>query len=369
MEADQTDDDLQRRVLQSTLDEIVTTQQQDAAECCVICLESITEACEAVPCQHRNFDYICLLSWLQESPKCPLCKATVSQVRHSLEKSVAEIYVVPPKPAPEPQTGRSDTRSYAPSSIRRHLLPPRRRPYSRPSRYETPGPNPSDEITRRREVYRNNRYSKHVGSNRLSRYRELTPAAFCADSELVSRARLWMRRELQVFSFLSPDADNTEPRPGDDSARTAVERRRANNAEFLLEYIIAVLKTIDIMGSAGQAEDLIADFLGRENTRLFLHELRAWLRSPFTNLADWDRAVQYDDASVTSNQRIESDRDRELDSRQTRQQPRSGHERNRTSSKGHGDFYRPRGGRSQRAGTSHRYEPYERRGRGSRRST
>ncbi|KAF4439684.1 RING finger domain, partial [Fusarium albosuccineum] len=115
MEADQTDDDLQRRVLQSTLDEIVTTQQQDAAECCVICLESITEACEAVPCQHRNFDYICLLSWLQESPKCPLCKATVSQVRHSLEKSVAEIYVVPPKPAPEPQTGRSDTRSYAPS--------------------------------------------------------------------------------------------------------------------------------------------------------------------------------------------------------------------------------------------------------------
>ncbi|KAF4954619.1 hypothetical protein FSARC_12059 [Fusarium sarcochroum] len=305
MEADRPADDLQRQVLQSTLDEIAT-RQEDATDCCVICLESITEVCEAVPCQHRNFDYLCLLSWLEQSPKCPLCKAVISQVRHALDEPVAKTYTVP-KPIPEAQTQHSDTRPYAPSSIRRQL-PPRRRPYPRRSRYETPSLNPSDEIARRRDVYRHNRYSKHVGSNRLSRYRELNPSAFCTDNELVSRARMWIRRELQVFSFLTADTDDTETRPEDSSSRTAGERRRANNAEFLLEYIIAVLKSVDIMGSAGQAEEMIADFLGRDNTRLFLHELRAWLRSPYTKLADWDRAVQYD-VSATGSPRAESERD------------------------------------------------------------
>ena len=72
--------------------------------------------------------------------------------------------------------------------------------------------------------------------------------------------------------------------------------RRARNAEFLLEYIVAILKTVDIKGSGGQAEDMLQEFLGRENARLFLHELGAWLRSPYTSLSDWDRAVQYDEA-------------------------------------------------------------------------
>ncbi|KAM5380358.1 hypothetical protein ACJZ2D_003460 [Fusarium nematophilum] len=320
MDADQPSDDLQSQVLQSTLDEIATRRQQDAAEeCCVICLESITEACEAVPCQHRNFDYLCLLSWIEQTPRCPLCKAAISQVRHALDEPVAKTYIVPPQPEPAPQLGsqQSDSRPYAPSSIRRHLhVPPRRRPYPSRPRYEPSPPSPSDEIARRRDIYRHGRFSKHVGSNRLSRYRELTPAAFCTDSELVSRARMWIRRELQVFSFLSLDAPgNTAGRPGES---TAVERRRANSAEFLLEYIIAVLKSVDMMGSAGQAEDMIADFLGREDTRLFLHELRAWLRSPYTKLADWDRAVQYDKDSTGSSRRRDGDDDSGQESREPR---------------------------------------------------
>lgn len=62
-----------------------------------------------------------------------------------------------------------------------------------------------------------------------------------------------------------------------------------------MEYIIAILKSVDIKGSGGQAEDMLQEFLGRETTRLFLHELRAWLRSPYTSLNDWDLAVQYRD--------------------------------------------------------------------------
>jgi hypothetical protein len=50
---------------------------------------------------------------------------------------------------------------------------------------------------------------------------------------------------------------------------------------------------MDIQGSAAQAEDIIQELLGRENTRLFLHELKAWLRSPYGSLSTWDRVVQY----------------------------------------------------------------------------
>ena len=74
--------------------------------------------------------------------------------------------------------------------------------------------------------------------------------------------------------------------------------RRTRNAEFLLDYIISILKTIHIKGSGGQAEDMLQEFLGRENTMLFLHELQAWLRSPFLCLQDWDRNVQYKATSI-----------------------------------------------------------------------
>ena len=120
-----------------------------------------------------------------------------------------------------------------------------------------------------------------MGSNRLSRFRDLTPQLFAQDQELVSRARQWIRRELQVFQYLSAQQEGE------------LITRKANNAEFLLEYIVAILKTVNIKGSGGQAEDMLSDFLGSDNTRLFLHELRAWLRSPYSSLEDWDRHVQY----------------------------------------------------------------------------
>lgn len=157
----------------------------------------------------------------------------------------------------------------------------------RPPRAARPRPRvtPDAALLRRRQIYTRGLYSLHVGTNRLSRFRDLSPQLFSRDAELVSRARKWIRRELQVFDFLQVDG--------------AVEEgvtRRANNAEFLLEYIVAILKTVDIKGSGGQAEDMLQEFLGRENTQLFLHELKAWLRSPYSSLEDWDRHVQYAEA-------------------------------------------------------------------------
>ena len=157
----------------------------------------------------------------------------------------------------------------------------RRRPQGRPP------VTPEAALLRRKEIYSLRLYSSHVGSNRLSRFRDLTPQLFVQDRQLLFRARNWIRRELQVFQFLNSDV------VGEESVA-----RRANNADFLLEYIIAILKTVDVKGN--QAEDMLQEFLGRDNTRLFLHELKAWLRSPYMTLEDWDRHVQYNNNNTQS---------------------------------------------------------------------
>jgi hypothetical protein len=56
---------------------------------------------------------------------------------------------------------------------------------------------------------------------------------------------------------------------------------------------------LDTQESEGRAEEMIKEFLGRKLTQLFLHELRAWLRSPCITLNEWDRAVQYDGGDLS----------------------------------------------------------------------
>lgn len=347
---DQSNDDLQRRILQNTLAE-VSAREEDAADCCVICLDVITEPCEAFPCHHRNFDYICVSNWLFETPQCPLCKAKVVKVIHGPpDAPVTTLFNQKPNVAassstvPTTRPGGSTYYSYGRRGRFgcRGLRGGRYRNEPRPTAV-------SDVVAARRDVYRHQRYSKHVGSNRLSRYRELTPHMFCTDAELVSRARMWIRRELRVFSFLAPSEDNGDTSQSTStSSRTTVQRRAANNAEFLLEYIVAILKSVDIMGSGGQAEDMLSDFLGRENTKLFLHELRAWLRSPFTKLEDWDRAVQYEQDTDRGAPRGEVPRDNGHGDDMSRQQ---GGGENRPGIRQKGDFYRPRGRRDATRGT------------------
>ncbi|KAJ5885246.1 Zinc finger RING-type [Penicillium taxi] len=278
--------DLQQ-VLQKTLNEVVNEDAEGNP--CVICLESITEPTVAKPCNHTNFDYLCLINWLEQRPHCPLCNAQIKSVQYDLKTPSPKTYNVP---ITEPVKGQGQRSSF----------PHPRARTSRPRPVPRQTPLPSDSLSVRRNVYANQLYSLRVGTNRLSQYNEVLPEYFNRDEALVSRARKWIRRELQVFSFLNPEPERDEtslnnvPRPG----QQRLENRRANNAEFLLEYIIAILRTVDIKDSAGQAEELLKDFLGRENARLFLHELLAWLRSPYTSLENWDRHVQYRNTSRSS---------------------------------------------------------------------
>lgn len=225
-------------------------------------------------------------------------KKDVISVKYNLNAAEGpKVYKLPPPAPSTAPTSATVHPSHHPQrpDFRRARRPPREAQRPR-------APEPDDPLLRRRHIYRNQLYSLRVGSNRLSQYRELTPELFNRDEQLVSRARKWIRRELRVFSFLNPDpeeedgggpsrSNNRMARPG----QQRLENRRGNNAEFLLEYVIAILRTVDVKGSAGQAEELLRDFLGRENARLFLHELSSWLRSPYTSLEDWDRNVQYED--------------------------------------------------------------------------
>jgi hypothetical protein len=69
------DVDLQQEILQRTLQEVAHDQSNDeVANPCVICLEPVSETAIAVPCRHANFDFLCLLSWLEQRRSCPLCR-------------------------------------------------------------------------------------------------------------------------------------------------------------------------------------------------------------------------------------------------------------------------------------------------------
>lgn len=184
-------------------------------------------------------------------------------------------YSVPPTRA----HGTADGGTQRASVFAPYGLPNRsrttRRPYSPPLE--------DGALDRRREVYSKRLYSLHVGSNPFSGYRDFTPQEFANSSEMQSRARAWIRRELRIFTFLH--VSSTEPSCG--------ETRTSSNGEFLLSYILSILKMIDIQASSGHAENLLTEFLGRENSRQFLHELHAWLRSPFAKVEEWDQDVQY----------------------------------------------------------------------------
>ena len=245
-------------------------------EICTICLDRITEKATAVPCQHSHFDFACLGTWLQQNQTCPLCKTQVSFVTYEPAGSgPSEIFHLPSQSLPSlPQkeiwrrqqrhhNGRVDQIS----SIDR--------------KYE-------EAVAFRRRVYQHKLYSLRVGTNRASGYRNITPELFNRDESLQSRARQWVRRELMVFEFLDSQTSSF-----------ASTDRKATNREFFLEYVIAILKAIDIRSNSGQAEALLQDYLGKANAHLFLHELESWLRSPYRTVGLWDRHVQYPIESTT----------------------------------------------------------------------
>ena len=263
-----------------------TASTSQLLEDCVICLSTITAPAKALPCQHSHFDFLCILTWLQNRPSCPLCKAEITSIQynHKSESEYDTYEIKPNASIADSSTTLPNTRQPRPFRPRFNDIRNRRSHYGRG--IATPR-DENEALARRRYIYKHHLYSLHVGSNRLSAYQDLAPEKLRTDEHLVRRAKKWIRRELQVFSYLGSLPENR------DGEAASSEARGSSNAEFLLSYIIAILKTVDIQSARGQAEDMLTDYLSRTDATLFLHELRAWLRSPYESLESWDSHVQY----------------------------------------------------------------------------
>lgn len=271
---------------------------EDANLNCVICLDSISEKCVATPCRH-SYDYVCILNWLELRQSCPLCNTLVEGLLvHTKDGKIHKVsgisqdegdggvrsesksmylgtvrmlipsyqhHVEPPRSASAPVPNTTSSTGLGQIAHRNRTLSSRR-----PRRRRSPSPVSEDTaLLRRRFVYKHKLRSLYVGSNRMSRFRNVSPRDFREDEELASRARMWIRRELRVWEWTR------------------------GNAEFLIEYVVGILKSVDLRGSNGQAEEMVAEVLGTESAQIFIHELNAFVRSPFTALQHFDNFVQY----------------------------------------------------------------------------
>ncbi|KAL2117420.1 hypothetical protein VTJ04DRAFT_7080 [Mycothermus thermophilus] len=266
---------------------------------CIICLELIRGPCELLPCHHSHFHLACIERWLCEHPTCPLCKQGVEKIRfvhpEQGESVIDGVPLVSRRPLSQRQlTGLERGRvAYPPPPVRYEYL---------------------RAVERRRYVYRHGLYSMHVGTNPLSGYRRVpSPTDFAYTPSLQSRARVWLRRELQVFSSFTtlepPDSQATttttttdgveppllirdNPSASADSNPLDVSYSRYRRRVEFTEFIIMTLGMYHLQDGEGKLEESIRPELGGY-ARQFLHELRNWIRSPATTLDEYDRLVQY----------------------------------------------------------------------------
>ena len=159
--------------------EFSALDSEEHAIACVICLETISDPATACPCEHNNFDYLCLLSWLQQRPTCPLCECKPPQIDYfnGPETTVGNIavrsvefertsphdikvYQVPPT-THKTSTSTLSPPPYRSQSYRQH---PYRTPRSRVTRPASPL-SADTALECRKYVYRHQLYSLHVGSN------------------------------------------------------------------------------------------------------------------------------------------------------------------------------------------------------------
>ncbi|TFY61587.1 hypothetical protein EVG20_g6997 [Dentipellis fragilis] len=244
---------------------------------CTICLQPIVDRTVIPTCSHE-FCFECLALWAEQSRRCPLCSQSIGGylIHHIRSKyDYQKHYLTPLRTSPPPLQAASGHASQAPA----HRRPSRReRRWGRGEREQREQADALDRaISRRRWLYEHDLYAKHVASNSYTRYRPYpSPAQFSASPDLITRATMFLRRELRVW----PNLD----------------------VEFLTTFVLSLMKSIDIRSES--AVKLLAEFLdmdapytpgGRHtNAEHFAHEIYSYLRSPYRDLAVYDTVVQYD---------------------------------------------------------------------------
>jgi len=183
-------------------------------EHCSICLQRIADRTVVPTCSHE-FCFECLLIWTEQSRRCPLCSQTIGDyLIHNIrsKNDYQKHYLNPLRTSPRPQSAAVAAQRDA----RQRAQTRREREWGRRQRREQ---EESDEleraIERRRWVYRHGLYAKHVASNSYTRYRPFpTPAQFAASPDLITRATVFLRRELRVWVGLDVEVSVSYLFPG-----------------------------------------------------------------------------------------------------------------------------------------------------------
>ncbi|KAF7794146.1 hypothetical protein EIP86_005277 [Pleurotus ostreatoroseus] len=242
--------------------EVAVKLEEDEIEAdgehCSICLQPLADRTVIPTCSHE-FCFECLLVWTGQ-----IGEYLIHHIRSNYDFQKHYLAPLRTSPRAEPRNAR------LPSSQRRRHNPPRREvQWGRNERRER---DEADELERAIEKRR-----WHVASNSYTRYRPFpTPSQFAANQDLITRATIFVRRELRVWDSL--------------------------DVEFLTTFTISLMKSLDIRSES--AVKLLAEFLDidaeydaenpRANAEHFAHELYSYLRSPFRDLSVYDSVVQYD---------------------------------------------------------------------------
>ncbi|BGP30621.1 hypothetical protein JCM10296v2_002377 [Rhodotorula toruloides] len=252
---------------------------EDEEELCAICLSPIENRTVIFPCHHGQFCWQCIRAWTDQSRKCPLCLGPIEHLIHNIRssKDYQTHYLLPlhaiastSSAADDLLPPRSTRRPAANPTLPRHALYGRNR-YSSAARLnnldETTWREREEEraLERRRFIYREGLYAKHVASNRYTGFKPFTPQTFASNPDLKARVIKFIRRELQVFP--------------------------AVDVAFLTTYLVSIASQLDLRSAA--AIRLISDFLSEQDAQHLVHEIVTFARSPFTSLEGYDRFVQY----------------------------------------------------------------------------
>ncbi|GJN87264.1 hypothetical protein Rhopal_000212-T1 [Rhodotorula paludigena] len=252
---------------------------EDDEEHCAVCLSPIENKTVVSPCHHGQFCWNCIRAWTDQSRKCPLCLGPIEHLIHNIRSaSDYQIHYLLPLHALSASTSssldylppRGNRRPRVNPTLPRHALYGRNR-FSSSARL-----NNEDETTwrerqeqraleRRRYIYREDLYAKHVASNRYTGFKPFSPQTFVNNADLKAKVIKFIRRELQVF----PTVD----------------------IAFLTTYLVSIASQLDLRSSA--AIRLISDFLSEQDAQHLVHEITTFARSPFTTLEGYDRFVQY----------------------------------------------------------------------------
>ncbi|XP_038048527.1 E3 ubiquitin-protein ligase Topors-like [Patiria miniata] len=241
---------------------------------CPICLGKVNNKAFTDACFH-TFCFVCLLEWSKVRPTCPLCKTTFKSIIHNVvSNDVYDQYHLKPTDTGSFGTdGQGRRFRYSTTLTEEHrvqLTWRRNRALERRYRRAHQVHLEAAAVERRRMIYRAGLWVRHMGSNRFTRFRDISPEFFSENPATTHRLVPWLRRELGIL-FTGED-----------------------HVTFMTQYILSLIPNVHMQTE--EFHEHLRPFLYGQ-TEHFIHEFVSFARSPY-DMNTYDQIAQYDLAAV-----------------------------------------------------------------------